>query len=316
MSIGAPDMTCQFDDQRGRFALKNMYWFNRIGNTLDAGKDADNPLNPDPEQEVITANKLATNYFVTRTPQTIYFTEYAQSGVGLVDISVLDEEENRYVIDKYDPQDIDAKFTGSLLERLGFTYNGLINMNGRPEAIFQEQYFNTLEKTAYATFFPYPLTCNPEIDTTFNQYISVNNYGAPVFNLNTQNDDTNINISASSAFIYAQNLPRKLASPYWIIASDIIDGVKFVKDGIPVNCLAVCNRSYISGDFAFSFATDYKFKADIPFTLSSIKTKVLTQDLLPADIDNGTSIIYKIEKAYQQEQLQEEEEQQQQKKKK
>src|SRR5210317_2203452 len=314
MSIGAPDLTCEFDDQRGRFALKNMYWFNRIGNTRQAGSDADNPLNPDPEQEVITSNALANNYFVPFTEKKVYYTKYALSGVGLVDISVLDEEENRYVIDRYDPQDIDAKFTGSLLERLGFTYNGLINMNGRPETIFQEQYYNTVEKTAYSTFFPYPLTCNPEIDTTFNQYISVNSHGAPIFNLNTQIDQTQINISASSAYVYAQNLPKKLASPYWIIASDIIDGVKFVKDGIPVNCLAVCNRSYISGDFAFSFATDYKFKADIQFTLSSIKTKVLTQDLLPADIDNGTSIIYKIEKAYQQQQ-EEEEEQKQQKKK-
>jgi len=316
MSIGAPDMTCEFDDQRGRFALKNMYWFNRIGNTTQAGSDPDNPLNPDPEQEVITSNELAENYFTTLNSKTIYYTKYALSGVGLVNISVLDEEENRYLIDRYDPQDIEAKFTGSLLERLGFTYEGLINMNGRPEAIFQEQYFNTVEKTAYATFFPYPLTCNPEIDTTFNQYISVNKNGAPTFNLNTQLDVNKINISASSAYVYAQNLPKKLASPYWIIASDIIDGVKFVKDGIPVNCLAVCNRSYISGDFAFSFATDYKFKADIPFTLSSIKTKVLTQDLLPADIDNGTSIIYKIEKAYQQEQQQEEEEEEQQQKKK
>jgi hypothetical protein len=305
ISIGSPDMTCEFDDQRGRFAFKNMYWFNRIGNTRQAGKDADNPLNPDPEQEVITSNEVADNFFITLASKSVYYTKYALSGVGLVDISVLDEEENRYLIDRYNNEDIEAKFTGSLLERLGFTYEGLINMNGRAETIFQEQYYNTLEKTAYATFFPYPLTCNPEIDTTFNQYISVNPQSAPQFNLNTQLDLEKINVSASSAYIYATNLPRKLASPYWIIASDIIDGVKFVKDGIPVNCLAVCNRSYISGDFAFSFATDYTFKADIPFTISSIKTKVLTQDLLPADIDNGTSIIYKIQKAYQSLQVEE-----------
>ena len=312
MSIGSPDMTMSFDDQRGRFALKNMYWAKRIGNDKEAGNpdpDIGTPLNPDPEQEVIIVNKVQQGFFTLVNG--VAYVEYAQSGLGLVNISVLDEEENAYRIDKYDPQDIEAKYNGSLLERLGFTFQGLINMNGRPEVYFQEQYYNTLEKTKYATMFPYPLTNNPEIDTTFNQYLSQNNYSAPIFSLDTERDRNDINVSCSSAFIYAENLPRKLASPYWIIASDIIDGVKFVKDGIPVNCLAVCNRSYISGDFAFSFATDYKFKADIPFTLSSIKTKVLTQDLLPADIDNGTSIIYKIEKAYQSLQVEEEEEAQQ-----
>ena len=310
MSIGSPDFTLEFDDQRGRFAFKNMYWAKRIGNDIDAGSD-NNPLNPDPEQEIIVSNKKASERYVA-TGEIILYTDMALSGLGLVDLAVLDEQGNQYVIDKNDPQDIIDKYNGSLFDRLGFTYEGLINPYGKSEVVFQEQFYNTDEPTQFATYFPYPLTNNPEIDTTFNQYINTNNYKAPMFNLNTQRDVVDINIASSTSFIYAENLPKKLASPYWIIGSDIIDGVKFQKDGQPINCLAVCNRSYISGDFAFSFATSYKFKADIPFTISSIKTKVLTQDLLPADIDEGTSIIYKIEKQYKREIEEEQEEQKQQ----
>jgi hypothetical protein len=307
MSIGSPDMSLEFDDQRGRFAFKNMYWANRIGNTDEAGS-SNNPLNPDAEQEVINSNAIADGEYRPAGTEIIY-TKYAQSGLGLVDLSVLDEDGTEFIIDQYKPDEVKERYTGSLLDRLGFDYYSLINRYGRPMVMFQEQFYDTLNRTQYASFFPFPLTNNPLIDTTFNQYINTNDNFAPLFNLSTQRDATGVNVACQTSFIYASNLPQKLASPYWIIASDIIDGVKFVKDGKPVNCLAVCNRSYISGDFAFSFSTDYKFKADIPFTISSIKTNVYTQDLLPADIDDGTSIIYKIEKQYQTEIAQQEESQ-------
>lgn len=311
MSIGAPDMAMEFDDQRGRFAIKNMYWANRIGNEGDAGKSSSNPINPDAEQECIMSNAVEKDLYIPKSGGTnveVAYTKYSLSGLGLYDLSVLDEDGNETRVDRFDPDIIKEAYDNSLLSRLGFDYYGLINDYGQPMVIYQEQYFNTLNKVPYTTFFPYPLTNNPLIDTTFNQYINQNDYGAPVFTLNTQRNATFINIACQSGYVYATNLPQKLASPYWIICSDIIDGVKFVKDGLPVNSVAICNRSYISGDFAFSFATDYKFKADIPFTISSIKTKILTQDLLPADIDEGTSIIYKIEKQYQEEVAEAEEE--------
>ena len=300
MSVGCPEMELRFDDQRGRFAFTNMYWSNYIGNTDQAGNpDSSEALNPDADQAIlkINANQLKSTRWNDGT-YNVFYDAYSQSGLGLVSLAVVDSDGTQYEIDMNNPEDIESKYTNCLFDRLGFNYLGLINNYGRPEVFFQEQFLNTNIKTAYATYFPYPLTNNPEVNTTLNQYISTNLYNAPTFDLDANKNVRNINVSASSSFIYAENLPKKLASPYWIIASDIIDGIKFVKDGQPVNCLAVCNRSYISGDFAFAFATDYKFKADIPFTISSIKTKVLTQDLLPADIDNGTSIIYKIEKQY------------------
>jgi hypothetical protein len=59
--------------------------------------------------------------------------------------------------------------------------------------------------------------------------------------------------------------------------------------------MAVVNRAYGSGDFVFSFATDYKFIATKGFVITQIKTNVLTSDLIPADIQDNTVIIYKVE---------------------
>jgi hypothetical protein len=54
-------------------------------------------------------------------------------------------------------------------------------------------------------------------------------------------------------------------------------------------------RAYGSGDFVFSFATDYKFIATKSFVLSHIKCNILTSELLPADIEDNTTIIFKVE---------------------
>ena len=83
-----------------------------------------------------------------------------------------------------------------------------------------------------------------------------------------------------------------------MVYSDIIEGIEYdsVENGEKDNIIAVCNRAYISGDFAFSFATDYVFTATHNFVITGITTQILNPDLTPADIDEKTSVIYKIQK--------------------
>ena len=71
-------------------------------------------------------------------------------------------------------------------------------------------------------------------------------------------------------------------------------GEKTFTDGKKQNVMAVCNRAYLSGDFAFSFSTSYAFKATKEFVLTAINTQILNPDLTPADIDPKTAIIYKV----------------------
>ena len=105
----------------------------------------------------------------------------------------------------------------------------------------------------------------------------------------------NIQIASQTSEILGTNRPQKLASPYWLIESDIIPAIKYYVDGEPINILGICNRAYSNGDIVYSFSSDYKFMTTKSFTITSIKSNILTSELLPADVDDSTTIIYKIE---------------------
>ena len=292
-NIGAPNINLSFDTDRSRFSWRNMYWSNYIGNTQG------DPANENAEQEVISINKVITDDFYT--PQgynQIPYTRYAQSGLGFYNIYVIDGDGNQVKIDRDNynlENELKTKYKNSLLERIGFDYNDLFNTYGLPNVFFQERYqFNNLP-TSFAQYFPYPLTCNPEVDTAFNQSINATDDSLPTFNLSLERNVTNINVAVQTAQILARNKPEKLATPYWLIESDIIDAMKYKIDGNPRNVMAICNRAYGSGDIVYSFAQDYKFIATKPFVISHIKTNILTSDLLPADVDDSTTIVYKIE---------------------
>ena len=294
-NIGAPNINLSFDADRSRFAWRNMYWSNYIGNPLSAS-DA----NPDADQEVITINKFISdeNYYKPAGTTQMIYNQYAQSGLGFYNLYVIDEDGNQVKIDRdsinFD-NELKSKYNGSLLHRIGFEYNDLFNTYGLSNVFYQQRFQFNNAPTTFAQYFPFPLTCNPEVDTAFNQSINVNDNDLPSFNLSLERNATNINIAVQTAEILARNKPEKLATPFWLIESDIIDAMKYVVDGNPRNILAVCNRAYGSGDIVYSFAQDYKFIATKSFVISHIKTNILTSDLLPADVDNSTTIIYKVE---------------------
>ena len=295
INLGAPDMNMLFDETRGRFAIDNMSWANYIGsgNSDTAVATAD--------QEVITANAqnvIDPQLFSYRdelnndVPNA--YTKYAQSGLGIHDLSVINRDGTSVVIDKNSSVDIKSKYQNSLLSRMGFDYSQIIDTYGIPSVIFDNRTYQTQNIREYPTYFPFPFTTNAEFDTAINESLSVNNNSLPLFDLQLSRNITNVNIASSSAKAFANNPPKKLAFPYWLVKTDIIDGINYTADGKPQNILGVCNRSYTSGDFAFSFNTDYNIIATHDFVLTGIKTSILNPDLTPATIDDATAVIYKI----------------------
>ena len=292
LNIGAPNIDIFFDADRSKFSFRNMYWANRIGN--QEGEAAI----PDAETEVITLNKFDANgqfyKFGGKSAQMVY-TQYAQSGLGLYNYYVYDSNDNQVLVNPKIHNDLETKYNKSLLWRLGFEYDDLFNTFGLSNVFFQERFMFGQTPVKYPQYFPYPLTCNPEVDTAFNQSINVTDDGNPTFNLELERNCTNINISVQTAQILARNKPTKLATPFWIIESDIVDAIKYSVDSNPRNVVAIVNRAYGSGDIVYSFATDYKFIATKSFVISHIKTNILTSDLQKADIDDSTTIVYKVE---------------------
>jgi len=225
-------------------------------------------------------------------------------------------------------------FNGSLLNRIGWEYEDLFPTYGKCRSLFNTDTYNkvpelwrfnplpsalTLEN--YLADFNYgvrPFTTNPFLSSNLSVSLSINNFGQPMFDAHLQraggfgiapvplpipNPDNlvlinidEINVTTQSAFLTAKNLSKKLEFPYWLIYSDIIENMNFYgKDGQPANVVAIANRAYTSGDFAFNFATSYTFEATQDFVLSHITTAVLNPDYSEANVDTGTIILYKIQ---------------------
>jgi hypothetical protein len=289
INVGAPNIQLLFNGDRSRFGWANMYWSQYIGNE-EGGTDE----NPAASTEVIAVNRVNKLYF-RKASQDIVYTTTAQSGLGFYKIYVKDTDGNWVYIDPKNQNDIDTKYKNCYLERIGFDITDLIDDFGLPTALYQERMEFGNEPIEYPQYFPYPLTCSPEVDTAFNISINATTAGFPTFNLSLEKNNTGINVAAQSAEILARNKPEKLSTPYWLIESDLIPAIKYYVDGKPRNIMAVCNRAYGSGDFVFSFSSDYKFINTKEFVISCIKTNILTSDLVPAIVDGNTTIIYKIE---------------------
>ena len=306
LSIGAPDMNLAFDGTRGRFAFDSMSWANYVGSA-----DSDTAV-PTADQEVITSNaqnKIDPERFAlldNGVTKRNAFTKYAQTGIGIKDISVVLKNGSTTVIQRDDENDIKKKYTNSLLDRLGFDYHQIVDTFGLADVIFSNRTYQIKTPRPLPNFFPYPFTTNARFDTTLNQSLSANDNDLPGYDLQNTRNIINVNISAETDKAYANRPPNKLAYPYWIIQSDIIDGISYTSnEGQPNNIIGVCGRSYTSGNFAFSMNEGYSVIATHEFVVTGIKTRILNPDYSAAEVDLQTSIIYRITSPIQQLQMNE-----------
>ena len=300
IQVGAPNAALTFDGDKGRFGWSNLHWAMRVGSgTLDTATAAAANI-------CVKMNVVVDKFFSVglNANQLKPFNKYAHSGIGFNDFGLVKEESNgnqtiewfegEYYYGDYEP----ANWKECLMGRLGFLYSDLITKYGYTNSVFKEGTYNTEIPTTYVDDFPSPLTTNPAFTSSLALGLSVNIHNFPMFDLGVQNNIFNVVLSSETALIFARNLPNKLVFPYWLIYSDIIEGIEFhsVEDGERNNIIAVCNRAYISGDFAMSFATDYVFTATRDYVITGITTQILNPDLTPADIDDKTTVIYKIQK--------------------
>lgn len=291
-NIGAPNINLTFNGDRSRFAWSDMYWANYIGNPQGGDES-----NPDADTQAISCNRItSSSFYRPLAPAEVIFTQYAQSGLAFWNFYVRNTANEWVKISKTDQDDIKEKYNnGNFMYRLGFEFNDIFDSFGLPIAFYQDRAtFNNTE-ILYPQFFPFPLTNNPEVDTAFNISINATDTQLPTFNLSLERNVTGINVASQSSEILARNKPDKLATPFWLIESDILPGVKYSVEGNTRNILGVVNRAYGNGDFVFGFASDYKFIVTKGFVISHIKTNILTADLLPALVDDNTTVIYKIE---------------------
>lgn len=105
-------------------------------------------------------------------------------------------------------------------------------------------------------------------------------------------------VGVESTSIIAENLPRKMLSPIYLIKSDLLNptyiGGREGTSNLPV--IAVVDKSAGYGDY-FNGATDSTiFTNTIPRTIQNIKTSIVDADGSESRVDDSSCVIYKITK--------------------
>ena len=106
-------------------------------------------------------------------------------------------------------------------------------------------------------------------------------------------------IDQTSAQINAEQLPRKMLKPFFLIKSNIIGDMSYYGgsdsgQNLPVVC--VVNKENGFGDFYFQRGFDMEFTATIPRMITSITTSIHDPDMELANCGPDSSIIFKITK--------------------
>ena len=297
LQLGAPNASLEFDGSLNRFAFKNLHYPQFIGNQPDSGKpssgsgDSFIPAIPpvsDAGQEVIIVNKHFTfgenpDKWNTDQGGTITPITDAQSGVSIEDIYFTNVNGNLELSTALNWKD-------TLLDRMGFSYE-TFNYYGYTYNRYDPVYQGKDRRYTVS-----PITTNAILDTSFNIGLSVNNYNLPTYKMGYAGK-RQTNVIAISNGIVAERLPKKLAYPVLLVLSNIISGIKYIgSGGYKNNCLGVVNRSYIESDFVYSQGFDVKITATAPFVITEITTEILNSDYSPANINDETMVIYRVDK--------------------
>tara|TARA_R110002020_G_scaffold211031_1_gene417266 strand:- start:10 stop:2949 length:2940 start_codon:yes stop_codon:yes gene_type:complete len=242
-------------------------------------------------------------------PPNIGFTNmpicHTQCGVAIEDICLFNISTQTY-----EPITKD-EYEGCCLERMGFAFDDLVvdkrfllngmnfrNNIARPRGLgkFDRTPTTATETKAELFRMAIPVRTNLEMDSALNTAMEINCLDGHSYGMGTNKGSSNI-MAQTSMIITATNMPKKLANPYWLIKSDIIDGITYIGgDGQPNNIVAVVGREYLEGDYSFAFGNNYSFVATQDMTLSQIKTQILTPEFKELNIDENSIVIYKIER--------------------
>jgi hypothetical protein len=108
-----------------------------------------------------------------------------------------------------------------------------------------------------------------------------------------------ISIDQTSAQVSAQNLPRKMLRPYFLIKSNIIGDMNYYGGGdsgqnLPIVC--VINKENGFGDFYFQKGFDLEFTATRPQIITSVTTSIHDPDMRLSNVSGDSAVIFRITK--------------------
>tara|TARA_R110002124_G_C8973954_1_gene515588 strand:- start:12462 stop:15812 length:3351 start_codon:yes stop_codon:yes gene_type:complete len=315
VNIGSPNVYLNFNDVEKRFEFLQLHNACKVTNQFASGTPAAPQPVPDAGTPVIRVNPQV-DYgvypadFTAGDKLQINSTYTAQSGLGIAAMGGFTDKidgstdgAGQYILNA-------DNWSGSFWERLGFEYYDLISLHGLGDTtnIFNPSNQHQYGTAAIQNAHQYPKTTDSVLATPTAIVMSIGggpdkDLGLPMYDLGFQQGFA-AQPSATSAALRASALPKKLTYPYWLLYSNIVGGLDFYSGNNKSNCLGIITRNYTSGDFAYAFNFNRQFVIQNPTVLTSITQEILNPDFTPADIDDYSVILYKIEKRNGQPQLQ------------
>ena len=308
--IGANDPVLDFDADQSRFVFKRLHTPEIVG--TDSAEVSASQSVADSEVICYKINKR-----LSRLNYSPNFTPYIHTKLGtnilldknIIPYSIMDARSGIF-IESYGCDE--KNWAQSLWTLLGFSYeqfhrttnNRLVRYNNldltcstpTTNALIQttdlQQFDKVNDLTAvHPEAIPYPQYLDteaakrkPEISSTLLGY----------------QDFPAIVQSCSSTGIVADNLPRKMISPIYLVKSDLLSpsyiGGPESTSKMPVIAVVPKNSGY--GDF-YNGGEDTIFTNTIPRTIQNIKTAISDADGTDARLDDGSCVIYKIVKTRQ-----------------
>tara|TARA_R110001599_G_scaffold330467_3_gene544900 strand:+ start:7993 stop:11790 length:3798 start_codon:yes stop_codon:yes gene_type:complete len=329
---GANQPAIQFTDASSRFSFVNLHTPELIGTDsleVNAGKDVDDSPNP-----CYKVNKRLSrlNYSPNFLPYNNVFkvatsTKFisasntpAQKDNNITPYAIMDAQAGIYIED-YGCDE--ANWTQSLWDLLGFTYAQFHNVGSRlirftdSELTTSTPTTNAVVKTEDVQngvvrgpsgiaihnsleinypFWRYDLGEKGETNASLN-YIDTKTFPYEGFPGYIQYPAIT-QAGAVSTVLEAENLPRKMLSPIYLIKSDLLNplfiGGREGTSALPV--IAVVDKSSGYGDFYTGAKDSTIFTNTVPRTIQNIKTSIVDADGSNSRVDDSSCIIYKITK--------------------
>ena len=220
------------------------------------------------------------------------------TGIGLLNLYAKKKDGNYNLISA----DNEHTYNGTILDRLGFNVKQLLPKFGQQSIVFNRGLYNKDIISDEKPLTQYnqqvsPLTTNGFINATLNASLNTNNINY----LMAGSDGNNLlekSVPQESDSLIGLNLPQKFSYSHLLVYSNIIPKYNYI-GAEQINktpCIASIGRSYEVGDVLYGNQQGIPYIVDKSYILTDIDVDLRTELGLPAPIDSGSTIVFKIDK--------------------
>ncbi len=319
--VGADNPLLNFDTVQNRFEFKNLHTAEKIGNYFNSGDPSPdtNEIAPPPatgaDSDCYKINKV--DQYNCWSPSMMPFPKINVTKKGSVSHSLPEPNPNMerdIIMDSHcgititDMGVTEDLWDESLWGILGFSYrqfypNASIvgNINTRMNNVIVNVSGATTNALVTSVDVP-EYNVNPFGTTVYTtQQALATDYAETAGWMITAKaadykDVNTIVIAAVSTAITADSLPRKQLRGYFLLSSNILSDANYYRESNPMAVMAVVDKYNAEGDFINYSGGGTVFTVTKPTVLTEVRTAILDPDGSPAQVDQYSGVIYRIDK--------------------